>query len=93
MRRPGSTRSRATCASIAYGGRTPWQELPPGFEETDAACDPLPDEAVSTVEERRRIESALARLPPEQHEVVALAFLEGLSHSRSPSGSPSRWAR
>ena len=59
---------------------TPWQELPPGFEETDAACDPLPDEAVSTVEERRRIESALARLPPEQHE-VALAFLEGLSHS------------
>ena len=36
---------------------------------------------MSTVEERRRIESALARLPPEQHEVVALAFLEGLSHS------------
>ncbi len=60
---------------------TPWQELPPGFQETAAACDPLPDEAVSTVEERKRIESALARLPPEQHEVVALAFLEGLSHS------------
>jgi RNA polymerase sigma-70 factor (ECF subfamily) len=59
---------------------TPWQELPLGSEETEPACDPLPDEAVSAAEERKRIESALALLPREQHAVVALAFLEGLSH-------------
>lgn len=59
----------------------PWQELPAGYEEKQASHEPRPDEAASAGEERRRIESALARLPREQHEVVALAFLEGLSHS------------
>jgi RNA polymerase sigma-70 factor (ECF subfamily) len=58
---------------------TPWQELPVGYQEK-ASCDPLPDEAVSAGEERARLERALALLPAEQHEVVALAFLEGLSH-------------
>jgi RNA polymerase sigma-70 factor (ECF subfamily) len=60
---------------------TPWQELPGGYEEKEASCDPPPDVAVSAEEERRRIGRALALLPHEQREVVALAFVEGLSHS------------
>jgi RNA polymerase sigma-70 factor, ECF subfamily len=60
---------------------TPWQELPVGYEETEAACDPLPDAAAAAGEVRSRIENALAALPGEQHEVVTLAFIEGLSHS------------
>jgi RNA polymerase sigma-70 factor (ECF subfamily) len=60
---------------------TPWQELPTGYEEKEASRDPPPDEAVSAGEERQRIERALALLPAEQHAVVALAFLDGLSHS------------
>jgi RNA polymerase sigma-70 factor (ECF subfamily) len=32
-------------------------------------------------ERQQRVQSALAALPPEQKEVVALAYLEGLSHS------------
>lgn len=59
---------------------TPWQELPVGYQD-EASCEPLPDEAASAGEERARLERALALLPAEQHEVVALAFLEGLSHS------------
>jgi RNA polymerase sigma-70 factor, ECF subfamily len=57
-----------------------WQELPEGHEET-ASDDPLPDEAVSAAERQIRVRTALAQLPSDQHEVVALSYLEGLSHS------------
>ena len=43
--------------------------------------EPLPDEAVAEKERQERVQAALAALPPEQKEVVALAYLEGLSHS------------
>jgi RNA polymerase sigma-70 factor (ECF subfamily) len=58
----------------------PWQELP---EERLAqpSDEPLPDEAMAEKERQQRVQSALAALPPEQKEVVALAYLEGLSHS------------
>lgn len=58
----------------------PWQELPEGHNET-ASSDILPDEAVSEAERRKRVQSALATLPQDQHEVVALSYIDGLSHS------------
>jgi RNA polymerase sigma-70 factor (ECF subfamily) len=57
----------------------PWQELPEGGPEP-ASSEALPDEAVAEKERQARVRAALATLPPEQHEVVALAYLEGLSH-------------
>ena len=47
----------------------------------EASDEPLPDEAVAAKERQQRVQAALAALPPEQKEVVALAYLEGLSHS------------
>lgn len=57
-----------------------WQELPDGHDET-ASDDPAPDEAVSDMERQTRVRKALSGLPQDQHEVVALSYLEGLSHS------------
>lgn len=58
----------------------PWQELPDGHLEM-ASDDILPDEAVAEAERRVRVQAALASLPSDQHEVVSLSFVEGLSHS------------
>jgi RNA polymerase sigma-70 factor (ECF subfamily) len=58
----------------------PWQELPEG-RITEASAEPLPDEAVAEKERQQRVQAALAELPPDQREVVSLAYLEGLSHS------------
>jgi RNA polymerase sigma-70 factor (ECF subfamily) len=58
----------------------PWQELPEG-RMAEASSEPLPDEAVAEKERQERVQAALAELPPEQKEVVSLAYLEGLSHS------------
>jgi RNA polymerase sigma-70 factor, ECF subfamily len=57
-----------------------WQELPEGHDET-ASDDPAPDEILSDHERQVRVRSALATLPADQHEVVSLSYLEGLSHS------------
>jgi RNA polymerase sigma-70 factor, ECF subfamily len=57
----------------------PWQELPEGKHE-QADGDILPDEALSEKERQIRVRAALATLPPEQHEVVVLSYIEGLSH-------------
>jgi RNA polymerase sigma-70 factor (ECF subfamily) len=58
----------------------PWQELPEG-RLAEASGEPLPDEAMAEKERQQRVQAALAGLPDEQKEVVALAYLEGLSHS------------
>lgn len=58
----------------------PWQELPEG-RLTEASSEPLPDEAMAEKERQERVQAALAELPPEQKDVVTLAYLEGLSHS------------
>jgi RNA polymerase sigma-70 factor (ECF subfamily) len=58
----------------------PWQELPEG-RLTEASSEPLPDEAMAEKERQERVQAALAELPPEQKDVVILAYLEGLSHS------------
>jgi RNA polymerase sigma-70 factor (ECF subfamily) len=57
-----------------------WQELPEG-RSAEVSEAPLPDEAVAEKERQQRVQGALAALPAEQKEVVALAYLEGLSHS------------
>ncbi len=59
---------------------TVWQELPEGLNE-EPADDTPPDEAVSERERKGRVHLALETLPQEQHEVVVLSYLEGLSHS------------
>jgi len=58
----------------------PWQELPEG-RLAEASGDPQPDEAMADKERQERVQAALAELPAEQQQVVALAYLEGLSHS------------
>jgi RNA polymerase sigma-70 factor (ECF subfamily) len=58
----------------------PWQELPEA-RMADASNKPLPDEAMAEKERQKRVQGALAELPPDQKEVVSLAHLEGLSHS------------
>jgi RNA polymerase sigma-70 factor, ECF subfamily len=57
-----------------------WQELPEGHDET-ASDDVAPDEAVSDMERQTRVRTALAQLPEDQHAVVSLSYLDGLSHS------------
>src|SRR5436190_6878728 len=56
----------------------PWQELP---QEDEQAADELPaDEVLSAKERQTRVRAALAELPADQHEVVVLSYIEGLSH-------------
>ena len=57
----------------------PWQQLPEERLER-ASGDVPPDEALAEKERQGRVSAALASLPPEQQEVVALSYLEGLSH-------------
>ena len=57
-----------------------WQPLPENNEERPSE-DPAPDEELSERERAERVRAMLGELPPDQSEVVTLAFLEGLSHS------------
>jgi len=57
----------------------PWQELPEGRLE-QAGSETPPDEALAEKERLVGVRAALATLPRDQGDVVALAYLEGLSH-------------
>ena len=57
-----------------------WQPLPENNDERPSE-DPAPDEELSERERGARVRAMLAELPPDQSEVVNLAFIEGLSHS------------
>ncbi|RYZ35820.1 MAG: sigma-70 family RNA polymerase sigma factor [Myxococcaceae bacterium] len=46
-----------------------------------SASPPSPDATASTKQEQARVHEALKQLPPEQREVVMLAYFEGLSQS------------
>ena len=41
----------------------------------------MPDAALAEKQEQAQLHAALVDLPPDQKEVVSLAYLEGLSHS------------
>jgi RNA polymerase sigma-70 factor (ECF subfamily) len=60
---------------------TAWQELTPEHSETIPSDDEAPDDAASARQREARVRAVLADLPPEQREVVVLAFTEGMSHS------------
>lgn len=57
-----------------------WQALPEGHDETPSD-EATPDEALNLDERRIRVRRAMAELPPDQLEVVTLAFVDGLSHN------------
>lgn len=57
-----------------------WQALPDEHEdEEDSGV--APDEAASLSERRARVRLSIKQLPDDQREVIALSFMEGLSHS------------
>jgi RNA polymerase sigma factor (sigma-70 family) len=51
------------------------------LDDTPVASDETTDERVEIREERRRVQTALARLPPDQREALELAYYGGLSQS------------
>jgi RNA polymerase sigma-70 factor, ECF subfamily len=57
-----------------------WQPLPEDAAE-QASSEPTPDEELSERERGERVRAVMAELPPEQTEVITLAFIQGLSHS------------
>ncbi|TQF16024.1 sigma-70 family RNA polymerase sigma factor [Myxococcus llanfairpwllgwyngyllgogerychwyrndrobwllllantysiliogogogochensis] len=64
-------RSMGTAARVAEGSA---HEPPPM-----SATPPAPDDATSQGQDRVRVRRAMMTLPPEQREVVDLAYFEGLS--------------
>ena len=58
-----------------------WQELTDEQAEAIPSDDAGPDEQVSDRQRQVRVQAVLADLPPDQREVVVLAFIDGLSHS------------
>jgi RNA polymerase sigma-70 factor, ECF subfamily len=73
-------RSRAIDRLRSRASRTrreePFQEFAQ-FRSTD----PAPDHEIELSQRRRRVVSALDTLPPEQREVIELAFFSGLTHT------------
>ena len=59
---------------------TAWVALPHGYDQ-EVSQDANPDEALAEEERRVRVQQALAALPPDQHEVVVLSYVDGLTHS------------
>ena len=84
----GITRHRAIDQLRQRGARpeqqsVPWAELSPGAEPTTNG----PERAASLAMERERVRAALAKLPPEQQQVLALAYFHGLSQSEIAAAS------
>jgi RNA polymerase sigma-70 factor (ECF subfamily) len=61
-----------------------WQPLPEDNDQ-EPSPDPAPDEVVSERERGERVRQILAELPPDQSEVISLAYVEGLSHAEIAS--------
>lgn len=59
----------------------PWQELSEEHAATLASDDTPADEQVDLDHRQKRVRAVLGDLPPEQVEVVELAFIEGFTHS------------
>ncbi|APV52591.1 hypothetical protein BWI17_21295 [Betaproteobacteria bacterium GR16-43] len=60
----------------------PYGDLHPG---NDVDCGPTPEESVLSMQEGRAVQAALGALPPLQRQLVALAFVQGQSHSEIAS--------
>jgi len=60
---------------------TPWQELTPTHADMLESDTERPDDAISGAQRQQRVQQALATLPPEQREVLVLAYVEALPHS------------
>ena len=60
---------------------TAWQELTPEHADRIPSNDVPPDDAASLSQREVRVRRVLADLPPDQLQVVTLAFIDGLSHS------------
>ena len=58
-----------------------WQELSEEMAEGTPSEDAPPDDAASERQRQARVQTVLTGLPADQHEVVTLAFIEGLSHN------------
>ena len=53
-----------------------WSELSPGDEPTVEGPEPATEASM----QRQRIRAAISQLPPEQQQVLAMAFLQGYTH-------------
>ena len=60
--------------------RRVWQELTEDHSATLRSEDALADEVVDERQRQARVQAVLKELPPDQIEVVMLAFVEGLAH-------------
>jgi len=58
-----------------------WQELTDEHAASIPSEEPPPDSMIDERQRQIRVQEALRHLPPEQIEVVTLAFIEGLPHS------------
>lgn len=58
-----------------------WQELTDEQAATLPSSDVPADDAVAAQQRQVRVQAVLKELPPEQIEVVSLAFMEGLPHA------------
>lgn len=59
----------------------PWQELTEEHAATLPSDEAPADEVAELNQRQARVQAVLGNLPPEQVEVVTLAFMEGLPHS------------
>lgn len=57
-----------------------WQELPDAQAEAIPSDEIAPDEAVGARQRQARVQEVLGQLPMLQRQIVALAFIDGLSH-------------
>jgi RNA polymerase sigma-70 factor (ECF subfamily) len=60
----------------------PWQELTEEHSASLPSDDTPADELIDLRQRRIRVQAVLKDLPPEQVEVVTLAFVDGLPHSQ-----------
>lgn len=58
-----------------------WQELTDEQAASIPSEDPAPDATIDERQRQARVQAALRELPPDQIEVVTLAFMEGMAHS------------
>lgn len=73
-------RSRSIDHLRSRASRARREEPFPEFAQYRSS-EPGPERESETSQHRRRVESALQTLPPEQREVIELAFFSGLTHA------------